>query len=312
MVRGPPSRHADDIIRPARPHTPRSARRADARGTVVPLRRTPAPRFAAQRRAPAGAPLIGIVTHELRAQATPAWAATADRSARDRSPRRLALSLSYTQAVQEAGGIAVVLPAHGFADDVDALLDRMDALVFSGGPDLDPVVYGEPAHPELGPDVDAVSDRYELALHAGAAERDLPVLGICRGMQALNVARGGSLHQHLPDLTAVAHRQDHDAFVPAHAVAVAPGSLLHRLTGDPTLAVNSFHHQAADRLGSGLEVAAHALDGTVEALWDPAARFVLGVQWHPEVLTHLPAQAACFTALVAAASGAAATFPLAA
>ena len=191
------------------------------------------------------------------------------RSGRDLAPARLALRLSYTQAVQEAGGLAVVLPAHGYVDDTDALL-------------------------------------------AGARERDLPVLGICHGMQALNVARGGSLRQHLPDVTALAHRQDHDPFVPAHSVTVGAQSLLHRLTGAPALPVNSFHHQAADRVGAGLEVCAEAPDGTIEALWDPSARFLLGVQWHPELLTHRPEQAGLFTALIAAAAGAVAPLALAA
>jgi putative glutamine amidotransferase len=262
------------------------------------------------RRAPAGPPLIGVVTHELEAEAEPVWAATTGRSARDRAPQRLSLRLSYTQAVQEAGGIAVVLPAHGYTDDTAALLDRMDGLLFSGGPDLDPALYGQARHPELGPDVDIVSDRYELALLAGAAERDLPVLGICRGMQALNVARGGTLHQHLPELTDLEHVQRHDAFAPAHTVSVTPGSLLHGLTGTRELSANSFHHQAVDRIGAGLEVAARAPDGTVEALCDPSRRFLLGVQWHAELLTHRPAHAALLSALVAAARGAA--VPLAA
>src|SRR5919202_511194 len=122
-------------------------------------------------------PLIGIVTRELLAEAEHAWAPVPGRAARELAPRRLSLRLTYTQAVQEAGGIAVVVPAHGFVDDIDALLDRLDGLVFSGGPDLDPAVYGAPRHPQLGPDVDRASDEYELALLAGAAERDLPVLG---------------------------------------------------------------------------------------------------------------------------------------
>jgi len=250
-------------------------------------------------------PLIGIVTHELRAEADPAWAATPGRSDRDLAPARLALRLSYTQAVQEAGGIAVVLPAHGYVDDTSALLDRLDGLVFSGGPDLDPAVYGQDRHPQLGPDVDRVSDEYELALLRGAAARDLPVLGICRGMQALNVSRGGTLRQHLPDVTALDHLQGHEPFVPAHPVVVSPGSLLHRVAGAAALPVNSFHHQAADAIGAGLEVCAQAADGTVEALWDPAARFCLGVQWHAELLTHDPRQAALLDGLVDAARGAA-------
>jgi putative glutamine amidotransferase len=206
--------------------------------------------------------------------------------------------------VQEAGGLAVVLAAHGYVDDTAALLDRVDGLLFSGGPDLDPAVYGQDRHPEIGPDVDGASDEYEVALLRGAAERDIPVLGICRGMQALNVSRGRTLHQHLPDVTALDHLQDHEPFVPAHPVVVAPGSLLHRIAGATTLPVNSLHHQAADTIGDGLEVCAQAPDGTVEALWDPAARFCLGVQWHAELLTHDPRHAALLDGLVDAARGA--------
>jgi putative glutamine amidotransferase len=250
-------------------------------------------------------PLIGVVTHELRAEAEPAWALARGRRERDLAPHRLSLRLTYTQAVQEAGGIAIVVPTHGFVDDTAALLDRLDGLVFSGGPDLDPAVYGHAPHPQLGPDVDRAGDEYELAMHAGAAERDLPVLAICRGMQALNVSRGGTLHQHLPDLTSLEHNQSQRPFAPTHAVAVAPGSALHRLTGADVLGVNSYHHQAIDRLGTGLEVCATAPDATVEAVWDPAARFCLGVQWHPEVLTHRADHAPLFEHLVAAARGAA-------
>ncbi len=248
-------------------------------------------------------PLIGVVTHELRAEPEPAWAPAPGRTERDLAPQRLSLRLSYTQAIQEAGGIAVVVPAHGYVDDAEALLDRLDGLLFSGGPDIDPAVYGRLRHPALGPDVDRVSDEYELALHAAARERDLPVLGICRGMQALNVSRGGTLHQHLPDLTDVDHVQRHAAYEPAHAVSVERGSLLHRFTRSSRLEVNSYHHQAVDRLGEGLAVCATAPDGTVEAVWDPTARFSLGVQWHAEMLTHRREQAALLESLVEAARG---------
>lgn len=249
--------------------------------------------------------MIGVVTHELRPEQTPSWASAPGRSERDRSPARLSLRLSYTQALQEAGAIAVVLPTHGYADDAGALLDRLDGLLFSGGPDLDPATYGAAPHPRLGPDVDRVADEYELALLSEATARDLPLLAICRGMQALNVARGGTLHQHLPDRTQLEHRQTHEPFEPAHAVTVTANSPLHRLTGRRRLAVNSFHHQAVDQLGKRLHVCAHAPDGTVEALFDPAARFCLGVQWHAELLTHRPEHAPLFGALVAAASTAA-------
>jgi putative glutamine amidotransferase len=294
--------HHGRTIRRARPHSSSAADRRP-RG-VAPLRAVPAPS--------AAPPLIGVVTHELKAEDAHTWAAAPGRRERDLAPQRLSLRLTYTQAVQEAGGIAVVVPAHGYVDDTAALLDRLDGLVFSGGPDLDPAVYGQAPHPRLGPDVDRVSDEYELALLAGAADRDLPLLGICRGMQALNVSRGGTLHQHLPDRTDVDHLQRHAPHEPAHEVAVAPGSLLERLTGAGALEVNSFHHQAADRVGAGLQVAATAPDGTVEALWDPTARFCLGVQWHAELLTHDARHAPILDTLVAAARGAAAALALAA
>ena len=250
----------------------------------------------------AAAPLIGIVTHALRVEDEPGMAVASGRPERDLAPKRLELRLSYTQAVQDAGGLAVVLPAHGYANDVDALLRRVDGLLFSGGPDIDPAVYAQERHPELGPDVDRASDEYELALLDGAVQHDVPVLGICRGMQALNVARGGTLHQHLPDVTALAHRQGNEPQAPAHPVVVEPRSLLHRVSGATALAVNSLHHQGVDRIGAGLEACAHAPDGTVEAVWDPAARFCLGVQWHAELLAHHESHAALFGGLVAAAA----------
>jgi putative glutamine amidotransferase len=252
-------------------------------------------------------PLIGVVTHELREEPAAAWAPQPGRSSRDLAPARLALRLSYTQALQEAGAIAVVLPAHGYVDDTDALLDRVDGLLVSGGPDLDPAVYGQERDPRLGPDVERVSDEYEQALLRGAAERDLPLLGICRGLQALNVARGGTLVQHIDG-----HLQTHAMYEPAHDVVVERGSLLGWLTDRDGLAVNSFHHQAADRIGAGLEVAARATDGTVEALWDPAARFTLGVQWHAEFMTHRAEQASLLSGLVDAACGMAPQLALAA
>jgi putative glutamine amidotransferase len=260
----------------------------------------------------AAPPLIGVVTHELVADRSPGWAMAPGRSARDLAPQRLSLRLTYTQALQEAGAIAVVLPAHGYVEDADALLDRVDGLLVSGGPDLDPAVYGQQPHPALGPQVDRVADEYELALLAAAAKRDLPLLGICRGLQALNVSRGGTLHQHLPDRSDVQHLQRHEGFAAAHEVDVEPGSLLHWLTAADRLAVNSFHHQAADRVGAGLEVAARAPDGTVEALWDPAATFCLGVQWHAELLTHRAEHATLLQGLVDAACGLPAQLSLAA
>jgi len=260
----------------------------------------------------AAPPLIGVVTHELLAERERGWAPAPGRRERDLAPARLSMRLSYTQAVQEAGGIAVVLPAHGYVDDTGALLDRLDGLLVSGGPDLDPGVYGQAPHPRLGAEVDRAADEYELALLAGAAERDLPVLGICRGLQALNVSRGGTLHQHLPDRSNLDHLQRREPFAPAHTVDVERDSLLYWLTDSDGLAVNSFHHQAADRIGTGLEPCARAPDGTVEAVWDPSAGFCLGVQWHAELLTHRAEHAPVLHGLVHAACGVAPRLSLAA
>jgi putative glutamine amidotransferase len=246
------------------------------------------------------APLIGIVTHELRAEAAPAWAPAPGRSERDLAPQRLALRLTYAQAVQEAGGLAVVLPAHGYADDPDALLDRVDGLLFTGGPDLDPAVYGRPRHPSARsrrrPHLRRVRDRA-----AGRRDRARPARArhLPRNAGAERLPR-----RHAPP----APPGHHGARPPPGARAVRasapgrrePGSLLHELSDASALAVNSFHHQAADAIGAGLEVCAQAPDGTVEAIWDPTARFCLGVQWHAELLTHHARHAAVVEGLVAA------------
>src|SRR3954447_5937820 len=246
-------------------------------------------------------PLIGIITHELREDPAPAWAPAPGRHARDLAPARLHLRLTYLQAIQEAGGIAVVMPAHGYVDDAHALLDRVDGVLFSGGPDLHPATYGRVPHAELGPHVERTADEYELAMHRAARERGLPLLGICRGLQSLNVARGGTLHQHLPDLSGLDHRPEQPPHTAAHEVTVAAGSLLHRLTGRRRLAVNSIHHQAIDDIGEGLAVVATAPDGTIEAIQDPVARFCLAVQWHAEMLTHRAEHAPVIQALIQAA-----------
>ena len=241
-------------------------------------------------------PLIGICAYEVPA-AFSHW----------RDVTSVMIPSGYTRSVHDAGGLPLVLPP--FEDNTE-LLDLLDGLVFSGGPDLDPATYGHERHPQLGPDVDRVSDEYELALLREATARDLPLLGICRGMQALNVARGGTLHQHLPDRTGLEHRQTHEPHEAAHAVTVRQGTPLHRLTRRRRLDVNSFHHQAVDRLGARLAPAAHAPDGTIEAIYDPQLRFCLGVQWHAELLTHRDEHAPLLHELVAAAATSTAATPL--
>jgi putative glutamine amidotransferase len=186
--------------------------------------------------------------------------------------------------------------------NVEDLLDRVDGVCLSGGPDLEPSWYGANAHPELGPTEPEV-DVFELSLARAARRRGLPVLAICRGLQVLNVSRGGTLVQHLPDEVGaqIAHRQTAPASEPTHDVRIETGSRLAKLMGDETPRVNSFHHQAVDRLGRGLQAVAWSDDGVVEGIEAPGDFFTVGVQWHAECMTALPEQAALFSALVDAA-----------
>jgi putative glutamine amidotransferase len=184
----------------------------------------------------------------------------------------------YVRAVERAGGRPLLVPptANGVAETLDAV----DGLVFSGGADLDPGLYGQEPHPETF-GVGEGRDRAELALLEGALARDMPVLAICRGSQVLNVARGGDLVQHLPDVVGdEKHKHTPGAFAD-HEVSLEQGTRLADILGDRA-PVKSHHHQGFGRVGEGLRVAAHAEDGTVEAVEDPSRRFALGVLWHPE------------------------------
>ncbi len=212
----------------------------------------------------------------------------------------LALGVSYLEAVEAGGGIPVIL-APLPARRLEAIIDRLDGICLSGGPDVEPGCYGAAAHTELGPTEPEV-DLFELGLVRAARRRGLPILAICRGMQVLNIARGGTLVQHLPDLSdEIEHRQTEPASQPTHSVALAPESGLARLAGSDSIDVNSFHHQAIDRLGAGLEPVAWAADGVIEAVEVPGDLFTLGVQWHAECLTDRPEQARLFSGLVDAA-----------
>ncbi len=180
----------------------------------------------------------------------------------------------YGRGVLEAGGLPLHLPLD--AGPLD-LLDHVDGLVLTGGADIDPSLWGAPCETDEFPP-ESSRDRFELALAREAAARSLPVLGICRGMQLLNVSDGGSLHQHVPSHA----RFDGQPSTVAHELTVAEDTLLARLCGDRVL-VNSLHHQTVDRLGTGWSVSATASDGTIEAIEKPGAT-LLGVQWHPEML----------------------------
>jgi putative glutamine amidotransferase len=185
----------------------------------------------------------------------------------------------YVRAVENAGGRALLVPPS--KDAVEETLDGLDGLVFSGGSDLDPELYGQEAHAETFGIVRERDDS-ELGLLKGALERDMPVLAICRGSQVLNVARGGDLVQHLPEVVGhEQHKHNPPGVFADHGVELVEGSRVGRLLGDHA-PVKSHHHQGFGRIGEGLQVAARADDGTVEAVEDPSRRFAVGVLWHPE------------------------------
>lgn len=203
------------------------------------------------------------------------------------------IPLSYVDAVEGAGGRAVLIPPTEVG--VEETLDALDGVVFSGGADVDPSRYGAEPHPET--DMPQTRrDAGEMALLQAALERDVPVLAICRGFQLLNVARGGDLIQHLPEKVGHdVHKQVPGEFV-EHPVEIKGGSRLASIVGESS-DVTSHHHQALGRVGDGLVETAWAADGTLEAVEDPSRRFTVGVQWHPEA----GEDAALFEALVAEA-----------
>ena len=237
-------------------------------------------------------PLIGISTSELRNPRE-----HVNRPQSEPPMRELALGLTYPQAVTRAGAVPVVIPPFSSDETIGALLDRLDGVCLAGGPDLHPSLYGRDPHPNLGPTEPAL-DGWELALTRMALDRRLPLLCICRGLQALNVARGGTLHQDLPG-----HRQDKPGRVPVHRVAIRPDSrLAHALGGVAVVEVNSFHHQAIDELGDRLEAVAWSDDGLIEGIEATDHDFAVGVQWHAEGLVEAAEQQALFGAFTEAAA----------
>ena len=213
-------------------------------------------------------PLIGISAYRLPADFSH-W----------RGVESVLVPAGYVEGVVRAGGLPLVLPP--IEEQPEDALDVLDGLVLVGGADVNPAVYGQEPHPEALAFADE-RDRAELALLRGALARDLPLLGICRGMQLLNIAAGGDLHQHIPEITPdpATHKAGPGKWA-RHEVSVAPGCRLAELIGErPT--VVSAHHQAPLEVGAGLEVVATAGDGTIEALELPGKRFALGVLWHPE------------------------------
>lgn len=235
-------------------------------------------------------PIIGV---------TPDEGASIERPGRPSRPR-YELKRNYVAAIEAAGGLPVILP-YVAGQHVEQFFEFVNAVVVTGGAwDIDPAHYKAPRHPKLG-EVNSDRTGFEYRLMEAALKRGLPVLGICGGMQLLNVVRGGTLIQDIgserPE--ALPHEQPHDPQQPGHDVTIVANSLLGRTVGTRA-AVNSTHHQAIDRLGSGLVVTARGPDGMIEAVEDPLAKFVVGVQWHPELLSD-DASRSIFRAFVSAA-----------
>ncbi len=181
---------------------------------------------------------------------------------------------SYTGAVIRAGGIPVILDQYPDGKEtIEALLPRLDGILFTGGVDLNPKLYGEEIDPKCGEIAD-VRDAFEQKLMEVVEQYDIPVFGICRGIQSLNVLCGGSLHQHIDNHQSV-----------RHDVEITEGTRLHAIIGKTKINANSFHHQCVKVPAPGLIVTAHAGDGTIEAIERPGERFFVGVQWHPELLS---------------------------
>ena len=224
-------------------------------------------------------PVIGLCTALERAQWS-VWDQTA-----------VLLPRNYVDAVQAAGGMALLLPPDPqLVEQPEELLQRLDGLLLAGGADIDPASYGQTPHAQTQDPVPE-RDAFEIALTRGAIERDVPLLGICRGMQLINVALGGTLTQHLPEhLGHEEHRKVNGSFDGSdHEVELLDGTLAMRVIGAARHNTKSHHHQGVDRVGDGLRVSATAtVDGLVEAIELPERSFVLGVQWHPEADTTSP------------------------
>ncbi|CAA9440034.1 MAG: Para-aminobenzoate synthase, amidotransferase component [uncultured Phycisphaerae bacterium] len=261
-------------------------------------------RHAAATPTAAATPAAAAAPNDERPMRRPIIGITADY--RDDKPSRYDSAADYAKSVERAGGLPVILPFRTDLALVTEMADALDGVLFTGGNDLDPALYGEPWHPHAVP-VDPVRQTFELALLAEVERRRMPALGVCLGCQLMNVHRGGSLVQFLPDVPRDdplehRHRGD-DAY--RHEVRVEPGTVLAAAVGRDRLTVNSRHKQAVRRVGRGLRPNAYSPDGLVEGVEDPTLPLFLAVQWHPENLTAaMPEHLAPFRLLVDRAAAA--------
>jgi gamma-glutamyl-gamma-aminobutyrate hydrolase PuuD len=207
--------------------------------------------------------------------------------------------MAYATSVEKAGGLPFLLPYRSDLSMIPLFVDALDGLLFTGGNDLDPALYGETYHPEAEP-IDPARQQFEMALLAEVERRRMPALGICLGSQLMNVYRGGSLNQFLPDLDReplIEHRKIEGVY-PRHAVSVNAESLVAQATGKTNLDVNSSHKQSVREIGRGLRIIGTAPDGVIEGIEDPSFPLFLGVQWHPERLHNEADHLALFRLLV--------------
>ena len=211
------------------------------------------------------------------------------------------LADEYVQALERAGAVPVILPAHVRFEENENLFSRLDGVVLSGGNDVSPMLYGERFGEHCGM-LDPKRDDYEIRLASYALERDMPLLGICRGLQVLNVAEGGALYQDLPSGGFKSHSLwSGDRNTGTHQVKILEESPLWEILGKDEVWVNSFHHQAVRQLAPTLKAAAVSSgDSLIEGAWKPGKRFALAIQWHPEMMFESALQAKIFAAFAAA------------
>jgi len=230
-----------------------------------------------------------------------------------RDKDHLYLAQGYMEGVGRAGGLGMILPLTLEGDMPERIMETCDGFLFAGGPDIDARYFGEENLKCTG-EISPQRDRLELLLAKKALERSKPMLGICRGVQLLNVALGGTLLQDIHQdtdskgnegaSTVLKHWQEAPGWYPVHEVQISPGSMLHQIYGNSTLSVNSYHHQAVRGTGRGLKISARSSDGIIEAAESSDSRFITAVQWHPELMwKEEPLHLKLFEAFVNAAAG---------
>lgn len=195
---------------------------------------------------------------------------------------QLTVSGDLVRAIHQSGGISVIIPK-GLEEDLHGLLGSVQGFVLPGGLDIDPKYYGQEPSNQCG-QINPTDDGLHLAVATYALRKDIPVLGICRGMQMLNVAAKGTLYQDISTWTTVQHRQQAPRWYATHGVKTEEGSLVREMFGQGDFRVNSFHHQAVEVLGENLICTARSTDGVIEAIESIKHRYVVGLQWHPELL----------------------------